>query len=540
MKLVSTILPIAGALMIVFGIVILLAFPTYIAKKIENENYLGHEPNGSLNAMTKSWLTPTYDMKLSIWVYSVTNAKAVVNGAKPHVIEKGPYTFIEKQSKNYTFLIGDERILYFNNHTYHFSQNDSCLTCFLNDKVTVPNILLQKLIDAHDDASFLLKFAIEEAIKLANETVFLTVNVGDLLFNGYNDPLVSSICKYPGVSAICKSLGIPDKVGLFYGQNNTDDGSYLINTGLKSAKDLGKLYAWKNMTVLPGKYWYGPQARMINGTDGQLFSPFLLPNQKLTIFVGQICRSVDMEVTGAQVFRGVDTYEYSPAKSMNDVEYQRSLGFCNPLSPIYFADPEIQPRNCSPKGLMDISSCAPNNPRIYISQPHFYGSPTALGSAIDGLARPTENDRTYVLINPFVGVVTEAMRRSQLNVGVLPGKIPELSKLKPAIIPIIWLNETAIFDEETRGLLTQVSFFTKISTFVGIIVLSLGSFLILLTIGTFLVKKYYRKVDEPLITDDDEEDDEIQVPLPNASLIVIQETPPVQPIVVEPVTYQAI
>uniref|UniRef100_A0AC35FZA0 Uncharacterized protein n=1 Tax=Panagrolaimus sp. PS1159 TaxID=55785 RepID=A0AC35FZA0_9BILA len=472
MKLVSTILPIAGALMIVFGIVILLAFPTYIAKKIENENYLGHEPNGSLNAMTKSWLTPTYDMKLSIWVYSVTNAKAVVNGAKPHVIEKGPYTFIEKQSKNYTFLIGDERILYFNNHTYHFSQNDSCLTCFLNDKVTVPNILLQKLIDAHDDASFLVKFTIEEAIKLANETVFLTVNklidahddasfllkfaieeatklanetlfltvnVGDLLFNGYNDPLVSSICKYPGVSTICKSLGIPEKVGLFYGQNNTDDGSYLINTGLKSAKDLGKLYAWKNMTVLPGKYWYGPQARMINGTDGQLFSPFLLPNQKLTIFVGQICRSIDMEVTGAQVF-----------------------------------------------------------------------------------------------------LVTEAMRRSQLNVGVLPGKIPELSKLKPAIIPIIWLNETAIFDEETRGLLTQVSFFTKISTFVGIIVLSLGSFLILLTIGTFLVKKYYRKVDEPLITDDDEEDDEIQVPLPNASLIVIQETPPVQPIVVEPVTYQAI
>ena len=170
---------------------------------------------------------------------------------------------------------------------------------------------------------------------------------------------------------------------------------------------------------------------------------------------------------------------------------------------------------------------------------HFYGSPTALGSAIDGLARPTENDRTYVLINPFVGVVTEAMRRSQLNVGVLPGKIPELSKLKPAIIPIIWLNETAIFDEETRGLLTQVSFFTKISTFIGIIVLSLGSFLILLTIGTFLVKKYYRKVDEPLINDDDEED-EIQVPLPNASLIVIQEAPVNQPVVVEPVAYQAI
>ena len=130
-----------------------------------------------------------------------------------------------------------------------------------------------------------------------------------------------------------------------------------------------------------------------------------------------------MQVTGAQVFHGVDTYEYTPAVTMNDIEYQRSLGFCNPLSPIYFADPDIQPRNCSPKGLMDISSCAPNNPRIYISQPHFYGSPSALVNAIDGLARPNENDKTYVLINPFAGVVTEAMRRSQINLGVLPGKI---------------------------------------------------------------------------------------------------------------------
>lgn len=44
------------------------------------------------------------------------------------------------------------------------------------------------------------------------------------------------------------------------------------------------------MTVLNGNYWYGEGARMINGTDGQLFKPGLAAGQKLTIFSGQVCR----------------------------------------------------------------------------------------------------------------------------------------------------------------------------------------------------------------------------------------------------------
>lgn len=44
------------------------------------------------------------------------------------------------------------------------------------------------------------------------------------------------------------------------------------------------------MTELTSKYWYGKQARMINGTDGQLFKPQLQSGEQLTVFTGQICR----------------------------------------------------------------------------------------------------------------------------------------------------------------------------------------------------------------------------------------------------------
>lgn len=83
----------------------------------------------------------------------------------------------------------------------------------LNDRVTVPNVLLQKIID-YATGTF-ARFIIEEAAKLANETVFITVSVKDLLFDGYKDPLVSSICD-GRLSFLCKPLNIPDKIGIFY------------------------------------------------------------------------------------------------------------------------------------------------------------------------------------------------------------------------------------------------------------------------------------------------------------------------------------
>uniref|UniRef100_A0A7E4VT09 CD36 family n=1 Tax=Panagrellus redivivus TaxID=6233 RepID=A0A7E4VT09_PANRE len=502
------ILPAIGIFLIVFGVIVALAFPGYIGGRLVETDHLGFDANGSLNAMTKAWAQPDYDMQLSLWVYSVQNPAAVIDGQKPNVVEKGPYVFVEKQAKTFSFTQNNTRTIYHNNKLYFFSQKLSCPTCLLSDNVTVPNLIFQKLVDAAE-GNLIVRSAITAAIQIAHETVFIKVTVGDLLFNGYKDPLISGICERPIISTICRAFNVPDRIGLFYGQNNTDDGAYEINTGLLDPYQLGHLYSYNNMTIQNGSVYYGPQARMVNGSDGQLFHPFLDSDQKITIFVGQICRSIELEFNKLREFDDVTTYEYQPAKELQDVDLQRSLGFCNPLSPRYFNSTVVQPEKCGPKGLMDISSCAPGNPRIYISNPHFYDCPNALSEAIDGLKQPeADNDRTFVLIQPTAGVVVHAVRRSQINVGMLPGKIRFLSKMNPTIVPVIWLNETAHFDPVTKAQLVQLTTITKVAQVISVTVIGVGIFCIFLNLATFLVLRFYKKDgDEPLLSPYDNDED---------------------------------
>lgn len=79
---------------------------------------------------------------------------------------------------------------------------------------------------------------------------------------------------------------------------------------------------------------------------------------------------------------------------------------------------------CSPAGLLDLSSCVPGNPRIYASQSHFLNSPNALVNSVVGMAQPSLiTDQTFLDLEPLSGVIVNAERRSQLNVGVLNGKL---------------------------------------------------------------------------------------------------------------------
>jgi len=453
--------------------------------------------------MTKSWANPLYDMKLEVYLFNVENPSEVVNGARPKLQEKGPYTFTESQFKKFNISKDGERASYRNTHLYFFNQSASCPTCSLNDKVTVPNILLQKLVD-YAKSSRLLRIAIEEAAKRENETAFITVRVGDLLFDGYKDQLISAICNK--IQSICRIVGIPDKIGIFYGQNNTDDGLYEINTGLKDRSLLGHLYSWNNLTRVPNTTWYGPKAREIKGSDGQLFKPFLKKNEVQQLFVAQVCRVIEMEVQQESQFHDIGVFEYGPAASMNNITLQKELGFCNPEAPRFFNDTEIQPNNCSPVGLMDVSSCIPGNARIYISQPFFYDCPAALHQAVDGLRRPTDDDRTFVQIQPEAGVVVRAIRKSQLNVGVIKGDIHFLSEMKDTIVPLLWINESAVFDPQTESMISELSIVLKILPTTVICCGAIGSFLFLAGIVSIVLSTYFKETDVPLLQDDDNDD----------------------------------
>lgn len=67
---------------------------------------------------------------------------------------------------------------------------------------------------------------------------------------------------------------------------------YEIGTGVPDISTLGKIISYKEMTkVLNDSFWKGSEARMMNGTNSELFPPFqLLSAKKFYIFIGSICR----------------------------------------------------------------------------------------------------------------------------------------------------------------------------------------------------------------------------------------------------------
>ncbi|VDM17425.1 unnamed protein product [Wuchereria bancrofti] len=132
-------------------------------------------------------------------------------------------------------------------------------------------------------AKKMIKFVLRQ---FKRETAFINVTVNQMLFEGYEDPLIRSICNKSLIHNLCIDAGIPMRVKFL--ENGTDDGEYLIDTGLEDNSKIGRIYKWNGQNEVP--WWSTAQARKINGTNGELFSPFLSTSNNLPIFIGDLGR----------------------------------------------------------------------------------------------------------------------------------------------------------------------------------------------------------------------------------------------------------
>uniref|UniRef100_A0A1I8C0J0 CD36 family protein n=1 Tax=Meloidogyne hapla TaxID=6305 RepID=A0A1I8C0J0_MELHA len=476
------ILVVIGVISLVFGILAFILVPKLIDKEVEERTYLGRESNGTDNIVLKMFRDPPYDIKLQIWTFSTQNVDEVINkGKRPIVEEKGPYTFSVLMHKtNISFDLNNTRLFFRNQRNYFFNANQSCINCSLSDWVTVPNILFQKIIDISIGQSFLIRKMIELLIR-NKEKVFINVTVAELLFDGYEDELIKNICSK--IPSICKALNVPERIGLFYGQNGTDDGLYEVNTGLNNVNLLDKVYSWNGQKgKLTNNYWYGEQARMINGTDAELFKTGLYSGENLEI-------SFEIEKQSIATTSNIHVFRYSQPKNFLDFENQQMQGFCNPNAADYFHNSSIQKSGCAPSGLLEMSTCLPGQPRILWSNSHFLNAPEAL--LLKGMNLPSINDYSYFDIEPITGVVVGVQQKSQLNLGMLRGDLSITRKMRDLIVPIIWINESAIIDNETREQL-QIPIRINLYTYICGWVLTLFGIFCSLIIGSIAVKQCRR------------------------------------------------
>lgn len=101
------------------------------------------------------------------------------------------------EHKNATFSKDGNKVVYRSKRIFHFDKERSCKSCSLSDNVSLPNIPLQAVWRKIKDNVFKI-IAINSTVNKNNITSFYNVNVGKLLFEGYEDPLLTALKKeYP-------------------------------------------------------------------------------------------------------------------------------------------------------------------------------------------------------------------------------------------------------------------------------------------------------------------------------------------------------
>ncbi|KAM6986271.1 platelet glycoprotein 4 [Aplochiton taeniatus] len=356
------------------------------------------------------------------WLFDVKNPVEVVEyGAKPVVIERGPYTYKTRYLPKVNITSND-------NHTVSFLLpagaifEPSMSVGPEEDNITSLNLAVAGSYSLFPKA---LHIILDGLIKRNNASLFQYRSVKDLLW-GYKDPMLSST------------------VGLFVPYNGTYDGYYTLFTGKDDVSKVGYIDRWQGEREV--SYWNNTYCNMINGSDASSFPPFVDKKKPLQFFTSDICRSVSVVYTETKDLMGISVYRYTlPASTL-------ASPTVNPDNMCYCTDLVVT-KNCTRAGVLGVGACRGGVP-VYISLPHFLDGSPEMTQDVLGLSPSKEHHVTYLDVEPTTGFTLRFAKRLQVNMVYGPSNVIEvLKKVKDhTIFPIAWLNETAALDEETADM----------------------------------------------------------------------------------------
>ena len=129
-------------------------------------------------------------------------------------------------------------------------------------------------------------YPLAAALKVVEKTVWITKPVGEHLFEGYTDPLLSIASKLPGFSV----MQLPaDKIGFFYGRNGSaeHEGAFNMDIGAMDSDRLGALRNWNYKNYSD---YYKDACASLEGSAGDFFPTKLTRDSEWTMFAPDICK----------------------------------------------------------------------------------------------------------------------------------------------------------------------------------------------------------------------------------------------------------
>ncbi|KAE9554664.1 hypothetical protein FO519_002151 [Halicephalobus sp. NKZ332] len=465
-QIISLALLVLAAIGLIICSVIYFKLDSIIEKNIRSQSYL--EPG---TVLYEKWTNPKYNMETRIWIYSVKNPDHILNNSKPILKTTGPYVFDQVHRRKVNEFV-NSTLSYETISVYNFNENKSCPECFLYNRVWIPNMVYQKFIEA----------ASRPAIKAATaallvQTPFLEVEVSELLFDGYIDPFLDQVCGLPFVDFVCESLlDLPERIGFFWGKNTSSSGTFVVKSGRENENEIGSIMSWNGQDKLSKNWWRSEKAREVRGTDGSIVHPYIRKDENLTVFVKDLCRSVDLVFKEEVDYKGITAYRYIFPASGLDSSLEENQGYCNDNNKTFY---EGQPKRCLPNGLLDLSRCQKGEPPVVFSLPNFLYAPKYVQDSVIGLEKPDpDRDEIQLDFEPRLGSLFRAARRSQVNVAMWKGdgvSIPgvNLSNFHNVIVPVIKIEDYIEMDDTTLEFikrdLVNMEHMVRVFTIVGII-----------------------------------------------------------------------
>ncbi|KAL7635797.1 UNVERIFIED_CONTAM: hypothetical protein RMT77_013614 [Armadillidium vulgare] len=384
------------------------------------------------------WKNTPLPMYMRVYPFNLTNPDEFLKGEIPVLNEIGPYVYREYHHKENVTYHPNMTVTYYQKRNWTFDEELS-KGLREDDQITMLNIIPVGAAYAVENNPIMLE-RLNKMMKLINEKTIVTAKASEIIFDGYQDPLLNVTQKAwedglepPGPS----ELKMYDKFAWFYKRNNsvTHDGIYNMFTGESGFGDVGMIDWWnyaRNTTH------FDPPCNEVNGSAGDLWPPGL-SKDKIRFFISDLCMTATLyykkEIEDSF---GTNGYRY----------WGSNMTFANST---YLKENECFCVNniCAPTGLLNAETCRIGAP-AYISFPHFFNADPDLLNYVEGLNPNAENHSFYIDINPVLGVPLQVAARIQINIKVksYPGKVENLESVPDVILPMIWFEVISGITEE--------------------------------------------------------------------------------------------
>ncbi|KAA0203800.1 hypothetical protein HAZT_HAZT000563 [Hyalella azteca] len=414
-----------------------------------------------------NFISPPVPIFMQFYIFNVTNAPAVLEGEKAVLDQIGPFTYEEKRMKFDLFWeLEDKTVEYQQNKTFFF-RADMSNGLTEDTLLTVVNPVLISL-GAKFSRLPSLTHGILQLLALRHDmSPFITRKAGHLLYHGYDEPLLEQLS--PLTRNPIHAMG---KFGFFFPKNHSSDGIYRIHTGAQGLNTLQVIDEFQEEPMLP--YWLTDVCNMINGTEGSQFPQPITEDKKLMMYSSDLCRSLyfkfEKKINHGDLVLNRYTlpYEVLAKSPENDC----------------FCSDDFTCRD----SMVNLSPCKDGSP-VVASTPHFYMGTEETINDVVGLNPVKEEHETYLDIEPNTGVTFRAHKRLQINMPLKRYEaLPDLQKVREVILPIMWLNESAVVPvERADALNAKLTVPLIVVRYVCIAMVAMGVIILLLALA-FIVK----------------------------------------------------